>query len=311
VEVIKPSSTRTFEAPFAKTERAKSQIQELDQTIKSFFKSTPYQIVSQVDPEVDEETWRFQLTSKLPHELALRTGEIFHNLRSALDQMLAETVVRVSKRSETGVEFPFGLTINDFETSLRKQKKLPPDGTTMVRELKPYKGGDPLLWLLHSANRRDKHRMGLVPVNLRTAGKVSYLSLRYGQALVIGSRGGQHLTCQRTITDADYVRLAVQDRCWGAYGTSVLDPVSGVPLVSHPCAHLSFDNLGPGTAEESYEFFTATPGTKFKTDFEPTFDVAFRDVWGLERKPIVPILAQLRDLIEHVLLTFRDRFFPD
>jgi hypothetical protein len=151
--------------------------------------------------------------------------------------------------------------------------------------------------------------MGLVPVNLRTAGKVSYLSLRYGQALVIGSRGGQHLTCERKISDGDYVRLGVKDRSWGAYGTSVLHPVSGLPLVPVPDAHLSFDNLGPGTAEESYEFFTATPGTRFKTDFEPTFDVAFRDVEGFERKPIVHVLTQLRDLVERNLVTFEKRFF--
>jgi hypothetical protein len=299
-----------FVAPFAKTERAESQINDLNLAIRAFFEATPYEIVSEVDPQADEEVWRFQLTRTLPNDLAIRTGEIFHNLRSALDQMLAEIVVRVSKRSETRVEFPFGLTVDEFETALRKQKKLPADAGPILRGLKPYKGGDPLLWLLHSANRRDKHRMGLVPVNLRTAGKVSYLSLRYGQALVIGSRGGQHLTCERKITDGDYVRLGVKDRSWGAYGTSVLHPVSGLPLVPNPDAHLSFDNLGPGRAEESYEFFTATPGTKFKTDFEPTFDVAFRDVEGLERKPIVHVLAQLRDLVERILVTFEKRFFP-
>jgi hypothetical protein len=299
----------TFIAPFAKAERAKTQINDLDLAIKAFFEATPYEIVSEVYPEANEEVWRFQLKRKLPHDLLVLVGEIFHNLRSALDQMLAEIVVRVSKRSEAGVEFPFGLDFDEFKTALRKQKKLPDDAIPLIEGLQPYKGGDPLLWLLHSANRRDKHRMGLVPVNLRTEGKVSYLSLRYGQALILGSRGGQHLACEPKITDADYVRLAVKDRSWGAYGTSLLDPVSGLPTVPFQKAHLSFDNLGPGTAEESYEFFTATPGTKFKTDFEPSFDVAFRDVGGLERKPIVHILTQLRDVIERILLKFEKRFF--
>jgi hypothetical protein len=299
----------TFTAPFAKAERAKTQINDLDLAIKAFFEATPYEIVSEVYPEADEEVWRFQLTRKLPHELSVRVGEIFHNLRSALDQMLAEIVVRVSKRSETSVEFPFGLDFNEFKTALGRQKKLPTAAIPLIESLRPYKGGDPLLWLLHSANRRDKHRMGLVPVNLRTEGRVSYLSLRYGQALVIGARGGQHLACERKITDADYVRLALKDGSWGAYGTSLLDPVSGLPTIPFPGAHLSFDNLGPGTAEESYEFFTATPGTKFKTDFEPSFDVAFRDVAGLERKPVAHVLTQLRDLVERILLMFENQFF--
>ena len=48
--------------------------------------------------EADEEVWRFQLTLKLPNHLAIRTGEIFHNLADiVLDQMLAEIVARVSE----------------------------------------------------------------------------------------------------------------------------------------------------------------------------------------------------------------------
>ena len=235
-----------------------------------------------------------------------------HNLRSALDQALAEIVVRISNRSEAKVEFPFGLNFGEFQAALAKQKKLPPDAAALIERLQPYKGGDPLLWLLHSANRKDKHRMGLVPVNLRTEGKCSYLTLRYGQALVLGSRGGQNFICQRRITDAEYLLLALKNASWGAYGLMALDPITGLPVnpLLDQGTRIHFDNLGPGSAEESFEFFTATPGTKTKTDFEPSFDIAFRDVGGLERKPIVHVLSQLRDLVERILLTFERRFFP-
>jgi hypothetical protein len=232
-----------FMAPFAKAERAKSQINDLNLAIRDFFKATPYEIVSELNAEADEEIWRFQLTRKLPHDLSIITGEIFHNLRSALDQMLAEIVVRVSKQSEDGVNFPFGLSLDEFETALRKQKKLPEAAKTMIAALKPYKGGDPLLWLLHSANRRDKHRMGLVPVNLRTAGKVSYLSLRYGQALVIGSRGGQHLACERRITDADYLRLAAPRQ--------ILGRIWNQPARSHQRPPCGSDPYSPSVIRQS------------------------------------------------------------
>jgi hypothetical protein len=305
------NSTSTFTAPYAKAERAKTQINDLDLAIRAFFEAARYKVLSEVDPQADEEVWRFRLTRKLPPDLSVRTGEIFHNLRSALDQMLAEIAVRVMSRSETKVEFPFGLDFQQFETALRKQTKIPAGAERMIRALRPYNGGDPLLWLLHSTNRRDKHRMGLVPINLRTAGKVSYLSVWYGQALVIGSRAGQHLVVERKITPADYVRLAVKGRAWGLYGLSILDPVTGLPLVIDEGHRISFENnIGTGPADETMEFLTATPGTKFKTDFEPSFDLAFRDVGDLGRKPVVNILTDLRDLVERILKTFEAHFFP-
>jgi len=300
----------TFLAPFEKIKRTEAQITELNTAIRAFFKATPYEIVSHVDLETDEEVWRFQLTGKIPHHFSVRVGEILHNLRSALDQMLAEIVVRVSKRSESGVEFPFGVSLENFEAALGKQKKLPPAAVAMIRQLKPYKGGDALLWLLHSTNRRDKHRMGLVPINLRTTGKVSYLSLWYGQALIIGSRSGQHLRTERKITDADYVRRAVKGHAWGLYGLSLLDPVTGLPIAIDAGHRLIFANTGCGTAEGTMEFLTATPGTKFKTDFEPHFDVAFRDAGLSGREPIVQVLTRLRELVERILLTFEECFFP-
>jgi hypothetical protein len=299
----------SFIAPFAKTERAKTQIYDLNVAIEAFFAGAGYEIVSECYPEADEEVWSFKLKRKLPHDLSVRAGEILHNLRSALDQMLGEIVVRVSKRSESHVEFPFGLNFGEFETALGKQKKLPADAIQMIRNLQPYNGGDPLLWLLHSTNRRDKHRMGLVPVNLRTGGKTSYLSVWYGFALVLGSRTGQCLENKNRPSNADYVRLAGLGRPWGMYGVPIMDPITGLPRIYHP-GRMMFENVGPGSSEETFDFLTATPGTKFKTDFEPSFDIAFGNIGGLERKPIINVLSDLRDLVERILLTFQRRFFP-
>jgi hypothetical protein len=303
------NSERAFLAPFEKTERAKTQIQDLKIAIKSFFESVSYQVVREVDPEAIEEIWGFQITTKIPGALSIMAGEILHNLRSALDQLAAELAVRIAKRTESKVEFPFGRDFNEFETALRKQKKLPLAALPLIRALKPYKGGDPLLWLLHSANRTDKHRMGLVPIQLRSSWKMSYLTLRYGQALVIGSRKGQHLCVENRLSNEDYGRLAVQDRAWGIYGTMKQDPRTGRPLGPTLGPAIISDAALPKTSEESMPFLTTTPGTKFETDFQPSFDVAFREIWGLEREPIVHVFGRLRDLVERILLTFEKRFF--
>lgn len=294
--------------PLLKAERSKSQIEEINKVIGSFVDRRPYKIVSEYYPDADEEVWRFQLTEMPPPQLSIIVGEVFHNLRSALDNMLAEIVVKIEKRSDTKVEFPFGLGPDEFETALGKQKKLPTAAIPLIRALKPYRGGDPLLWMLHEGNRRDKHRFGLVPVNLRTSGKVSYLSFWYGAGLMVGSKSGQRLGNSTRFSDTDYVRLAIKGQVWGCYGLSPMDLKTGLPIVA-ATSHLSFENLGVGPAKDTMEFFTATPGTKFKTDFEPSLQIAFENATGFEREPIVHVLTQLRDLVEGILLTFRDRFF--
>jgi hypothetical protein len=304
------NSESSFIAPFAKIERAKTQINELNIAIKSFFETTGYEIVSEVYSETMEEVWRFRLKAKLPHDLSVRTGEILHNLRSGLDQMLAEIVVKISKKTESGVEFPFGLDFGEFETALGKQKKLPDGAAQMIRNLQPYQGGDPLLWLLHSTNRRDKHRMGLVPVNLRTGGKNSYLSIWYGDLLVIGSKSGTHGVGSKRRTNVEFLQAAARGLVWNTWGLCQMNLVTGLPLSPSQGDHIAYDNLGPGSAEETFEFLTTTPGTKIKTDFEPTLDVSFGNIGDLERKPIVYVLSNLRDLVERILLTFERRFFP-
>ena len=95
--------------------------------------------------------------------------------------MLSEIVVKISKKSNSSVGFPFGRDFGEFEAALLKQKKLPMDVIAMIRTLQPYNGGDPLLWMLHNTNNRDKHRFGLVPINLaRRQNKLPVCLVWYG-----------------------------------------------------------------------------------------------------------------------------------
>jgi hypothetical protein len=310
--IVKP---KALVAPFAKTQWAKTRIQQFDSAVKAFFQNAPYEIVSEVNPKSDEEIWRFQLTEQIPPEFSIMVGEILHSLRSALDNMISEIAVTIMGAAPNArTAFPFGIkNRNTFEAELTKQKKfLPADAISMIRRIKPYPRGNKHLMLLHLANIRDKHRMGLVPINLRTAGNVSYLSLWYGQALVLGSKSGQHLICERRITDADYIRCAVERKVWGCYSANLpMDLITGLPLSPNfNGTHISFENFKNGSAKKSFEFFTATPGTKIKTDFEPAFDVAFDPIWGFERERTGHVLHQAVDLVDGILLTFEKRFFP-
>ena len=57
------------------------------------------------------------------------------------------------------------------------------------------------------------------------------------------------------------------------------------------------------------EVLAAVPGTEFYCDIQPSLDVAFRNVEGLEHEPVVAVLHQMSQLVQRILLTFERRFF--
>jgi hypothetical protein len=273
-------------APFEKIERAKTQIENFNRAIKAFFEANPYVLRSNLDHD-GIEVWRFEPTKKLPAALAVEAGEILHNLRTPLDQMLS-AVALLKHTSANQVAFPFGRTVNDFETVLKKQKKLPPEAIELIRGLKPYQeGGNALLYAVHSLNSPDKHRPGLIPINLRVTANMTEIGVLTGMVHTAGPRSGTHY-----IRDKD-----------GHLSQS--DHTKQPELLLNPPRIIFRPVDGNG---DDMEVATTTPGTQFYTDFQPTPEVAFSKV-GLERKPVIASLNQMRDLVEGILLTFEKRFF--
>src|SRR5262249_54871851 len=63
-----------------------------------------------------------------------------------------------------GTQFPFGSEVEELKPSFFvKVKGASTAAIDLVKELKPYEGGNRLLWQLHELDIRDKHRL-LVPV---------------------------------------------------------------------------------------------------------------------------------------------------
>jgi hypothetical protein len=137
------------------------------------------------------EVWRF-VAPEIPTDIHVSVGAILHNLRSSLDQMLS-TIALLKHASANQVEFPFGRTKNEFEAALAQQKKLPPDAKVMIAALKPYRvRGNALLYAIHALNRPDKHRPGLIPINLHTTSGMDRMMVQRGAILTIGPRAGFH-----------------------------------------------------------------------------------------------------------------------
>ncbi|MDQ3525343.1 MAG: hypothetical protein M3451_09855, partial [Chloroflexota bacterium] len=78
--------------------------------------------------------------------------------------------------------FPRGRNRDEFKRALGKQEKLlPSDAIKLIARAKPYRDrGTKLLWALLEMNRRDKHRVGLIPVQMPAELSVSYLCFWVG-----------------------------------------------------------------------------------------------------------------------------------
>ena len=274
---MKPETSEPLLAAFAKVKRAETYIQELHTKIGAFYKANPYEILSEINAEGTEEVYYFRVGREFPEDLRVDIGSVLHLLRSPLDQA-ACAIALLSYPTPDGVAFPFGATPEKFEQALRKQKKLSTDARDLIRATQPYKGGNELLWALHALNKGDKHHPPLVPAFLK---------------------GGMKLFRLAAFKPEGMPEEAV------APGILIVGNRNG----QHFVAQGYVPTPRPPRPSNEYEFLTAVPGTILQADVEPTFGVTFPNIKGFERKPVVAVLHQMRQLVEGILLTFEKHFF--
>ena len=148
--------------------RAKEHLAEFERAVLAFLQTEPYGAVGTKEVDEGEEylVWRFQINATAPARLGAIAGDIVHNARAALD-LLACQFVSIAGGTDADInrgKFPFGQNKAIFESELKdKLKKIRASARRFIKRLKPYKGGNRTLWLLHAADLRDKHRL-LIPV---------------------------------------------------------------------------------------------------------------------------------------------------
>lgn len=292
----------------------------------SLYPTGVHKVTSQIDAN-GIEVWRFA-GPEIPSALNVSVGAILHDLRSPLDQMLS-TVALQKHASASGVAFPFGRTKDEFKTALSKQDKLPADVRPMLEILKPYRnGGNALLYAIHALNKPDKHRPGLVPVNLQTVSGGDTIATYKGAILSIGPRTGYHFIADMdgNLVQPD-ISKAPGSKIIGGMPKFFLGPIVGKPpryrmtrlynqtgkkiaaITPDLASYIAKAKLRPGAPKDDMEIATTIPGTKFEINVEPTFNIALGDIEGFEREPAVAVLHQMRQLVERILLTFEKRFF--
>jgi hypothetical protein len=153
-----------------KIERAKEHLGNLETELSTFLKTNPYGVVTEIEKDTGDRITRARIYSAPPPRLAAIAGDVLHNLRSALDCLWACACGGANRGASLtdGLEFTIHRTERAFlakcsERIHGKEKARKKAAMERWKELKPYRGGNEILWCLHRASIEDKHG-GAAPI---------------------------------------------------------------------------------------------------------------------------------------------------
>lgn len=158
----------------AKIERAKNHISEFDRERVAFLDTNPYVVVTKFNPKTDVTESIMGPLPSMPTNLSTITGDAVQNLRSALDYLAAE-LVRSAGKDPKLVYFPICESAKKYMTDSKgKTNGMPPEAKKLIDSIEPYGGGyGDDLWILHTLNNADKHRL-LMPVTVNIGQEVVF-----------------------------------------------------------------------------------------------------------------------------------------
>jgi len=159
-----------YENARLKLHRAEKHIADLTTAIDSL----PHRYTSsiEIDPNIPAQSIKYDFPGIAPFltEVALITGDVIHNLRTAVDYAWIDTVKRVAPSAIIGsAKFPIRRTATEAEAALRGAKidvASPPLFDCVLSQIKPHLGGDDALVMLHALYIADKHKLLLPIINV-------------------------------------------------------------------------------------------------------------------------------------------------
>jgi hypothetical protein len=154
-----------------KIARAGEHLGELRRRLDDFAQSKPYSVVVQIDPQSGDQLFKVDREPDRPPDLPV-IGDILYNLRSALDHLAWQLVLRAGGTPDRPTAFPIYNDPKKFRGS-RAQGKMTGMNDAMkaaIEKHQPCFGQNPYrnqaLWGLEEYGNIDKHRRPLlVPVS--------------------------------------------------------------------------------------------------------------------------------------------------
>jgi len=257
--------------PLAKIERAKHHINELNRQAEAYTSKRPLRVYRSVSGKANKITYVVKCKIPVPAGLALIIGDAVHNLRSALD-LLAFALVGhkcPTPSQQRQIQFPFSTSANSLEATInsrhigRAGKKV----VAAIKKLKPYPGGNEMLYAIHDLDMADKHKL-IVP------------TIASGAMML-----------------ADLTKLMPEHPGY---------PDKGVTLVLNAGNRFDFElprRLGNRQARRA----TRPVATREReTDFKPASIVCFGEGQSLPYRPVVPSLVSLAQEAEDAISVIAD-----
>lgn len=170
-----------------KIRRADEHIRSLNAEITSLLNSNAYSIVGESKADTQEHVLRV-VGPNPPLKLSVIAGEIIHQCRSALDHLIGQLVLANKGTPDYRHEFPICETPNKFKEACERKKLrgISVTAEATVHALQPYHNPKGFqwhpLWVLHTMDITDKHRLLMVVAASASLG--NFLEIDGGQPSV-------------------------------------------------------------------------------------------------------------------------------
>ena len=154
-----------------KVDRAKEHAADLEQELRVFLESGPYTVGAKHDSETRKLI--YYVTELTLFLMSVIAGDAVQNLKSALDHLAYQIVCNDTGDNPPNpnwIYFPIADDAKKYEAKKTgKMEGAHRESFEAIDDLKPYRGGNDLLWMLYRLNNIEKHRL-LLTVGSQAAG---------------------------------------------------------------------------------------------------------------------------------------------
>src|SRR5437588_200384 len=106
----------------AKLNRATKHIEDLDAAIDVFFKTDPYVIRADTNPDRAERSYKLVRHTDIPNEIVMICADALYNMRSALDHLACRLVESNGNVPTTRTAFPIADSAQECSSSSFRRK---------------------------------------------------------------------------------------------------------------------------------------------------------------------------------------------
>lgn len=158
-----------FKSPLSKIKRANTHIAEIHSLLVNFTNTYLYELNIENDAECGANYLCFDInTSSFPYDdAAAAIGDVVHNLRSSLDHLYYQIILRCGGKPTRWSHFPIcdsqDQLVARLKSALKQNEITNPVADLILGSIRPYQKGNRHIWDIHDLNVRDKHEM-LTPV---------------------------------------------------------------------------------------------------------------------------------------------------